>query len=165
LDAVASLVDLLHSNGLNEIQNIFVQSTPKAIVLKVDPPRVPLPVPETNEVSVNPATKTINASEAFSQLPEAEEPPASTGAATDESNIGSTGSTGSTRSTGKAYHGLPVTNEPSNYGTGYAVEKREVGSSGHWSYIIRSHGGEKRNVHKDASTLTMFGLHSDGKEK
>jgi hypothetical protein len=151
-DAVASLLDLMHANGLDSAENIFVQESPVATVVSVEKPKAALPVPVLTDPahSIVPVESTVDMNDVLAGLPDGA--PLMGGGAT--GGGAGTGGTG-----GAAYHGVVDTVAPTGseeYAAGKPVgQVLTGGNSGHWSYILRSHGGKS---HNDAATLLRYGL-------
>ena len=149
-DSVESLLDIMKANGLDSVVNIFVEQAPVGKVVAVDSPKEEISVPTTETTTETTAltnTETIDINQVLDDLPTA----ASTGGATGGG------------ATGGSYQSITTKRGPNEYTTGDPIETS--GGSGHWSTILRSHGGEKRNVHKDPATLAQYGLHgNEGKQ-
>ena len=154
-DAVASLLDLMHANGLDSAENIFVQESPVATVVSVEKPKAALPVPVLTDPahSIVPVESTVDMNDVLAGLPDGA-PLVGGGATGGGAGTGGTGGTG-----GAAYHGVVDTVAPTGseeYAAGKPVgQVLSGGNSGHWSYILRSHGGKS---HNDAATLLRYGL-------
>jgi hypothetical protein len=156
-DSVESLLEIMKANGLDGVANIFVEQAPVGKVVAVDSPKEEILVPTTEtttETMASTNTETIDINQVLDDLPTA----ASTGGAT-----GGGDATGGRDATGGSYQSITTKRGPNEYTTGDPIETS--GGSGHWSTILRSHGGEKRNVHKDPATLAQYGLHgNEGKQ-
>ena len=156
-DAVASLVELMHANGLDGVENIFVNASPVAVVVAVEKPKAPLPVPALADpaAAAAPVVKTVDEASVLAGLPAPSVPVAAA----------ATGGGGG--ATGAEHRGVPVAKKRSTYMEGSAIVNKVLksGNAGHWNYIIRSHGGEERGAHKDPAALAMFGLHAPAVKK
>ena len=145
-DSVAQLLELINSNGLKGIENFFVKATPVAKVVSVDAPFEPIPIPSVpTPTTPGKPMISIDESQVLAGMPEAAAAASGTGSST-----GGTGAAGA-----PAYHGVASgTNAYMESGGKPTIS----GGSGHWHYILRSHGSKS---HTDPASLALYGLHSE----